>query len=205
MDDAHGFMGTAEVRTTMADPLSTDEGEERSSAKQNFIGKVLFSNKDCDCELCQKGRSSANFQRDDDREVFDHIYAIQPLTQYENQQNEFALTVNNNFQSKWMVFIGHLQQIHGNLKQSGIESVEDLGDFLTDRVYEFREITWTEDEDFVYPDADYTVNYKQMFANSQNRPNEMLVPVREVTDEDELADLGANEAGGADEVEEVDL
>lgn len=189
----------------MADPLSTDEGTERSSAKQNFIGKVEFSRPECDCEFCEKGRQNANFQNDDDRTRYDHVFAIKPLSQYEKQQNEFALTVNDNWQSKWMVFIGHLQQIHGNLKESGVTDLDSMGEFLTGKIYEFREITWQEDEEFSYPGTDVTVNFGSMFAGSENLPNEMLVPVREVTDEDEIADLGEEATKDSGDVEEVSL
>ena len=188
----------------MADPLSTDEGTESSGAKENFIAEVEFSRQNCDCEHCEKGRQNANFEQEDDVVSYDHLLSLKPLTQYEKQQHEFNYTVRSGWETKWMLFIGHLQQIHGNLKEAGVDSLDNLGDFLTGRVYEFREITWEEDEEFTYPDTDQTVNFSTMFDGLENPPNEMLVPVREITDEDELMDLGVQQDSPED-VDQVEL
>lgn len=185
----------------MVDPLSTDEGQESSGGKENFIGEVVFSRKECDCEICSKGKQRANFERDEDTEVYEHPLHVKPLTRYEKNQNTLSLTINNGWTSKWMIFIGHLQEIHGNLREHGVDSMEALGEFLTGRVYEFRDITWEEDEDFQYPSQDRVVNFMKIGQSYSQKPNEMMVPVREVTDEDELAELGAEDSPG--EVEEV--
>lgn len=185
----------------MADPLSADEGEDRTGAKENFIGRVLFSRKSCDCETCEKGRQNANFERDDDRDVYDHPLHVEPLEEYDNEQDLLSLSINDNFQSKWMLFIGHLQQIHGNLNEH-VDSIDELGEFLEGKVYEFRDITFTEDEEFTYPGDVKTVTFNRMFTGD-NPPNSMLVPVRAITDEDELADLGEESAPEADETVEL--
>lgn len=195
-----------ELVEIMPDPLGTDQGEDRSGAKEDFIGRVEFSRMECDCDDCQTAENNRNFEYDDDRTRYQHFMRIQPLTEYDNPQNVFTLTVNNNFRSKWMLQIGHLQRIFGPLQDHGLDETADLEDFLADRVFQFRDITFTEDEDFEYPGIDKSVNLKRLgdqFAEGGNTPNSMLVPVREVTDSDELSDLGEEPEPEVDE--SVDL
>jgi len=187
----------------MTDPLSTDEGENRTTAKENFIGTVEFSRPDCDCEICSSGREAAERQGVDVDTDYDHVAAIDPLTEYDNTQNILGLNTNDNLNSKWMVFLHYVQNIHGNLRQHDVESLEQLGDFLTGNVYEWRELTWDEEEEIDFEGSDYTPRIKDIFAGSDNKPNEMLVPVREINDEEEIQELG--EEPDASDVEEVDL
>lgn len=178
----------------MADPLSMDEGEDRTSAKENFVGRIVASEVESDDYGMDEEYMEA------DSSYFEHVYEIDVLDHDWGNLHVFSLEVNNNFQSKWMVLVGHLQQIHGDLAdEHGVESLGELADFLTDRVYEFREITWQEDEEFDYPGVDKTVNFGSMFAGSENLPNPLIVPVREVTDEEELDSLGEDTPTEIDE------
>jgi len=194
------FNGNAEVTEPMADPLSTDDGEEQSGTKPDFIGKVVDS-----------AMEHEDFPQNDEWEDPDHptvalLYEIQPLNKPEwKNQYESYVRVNNNFQSKWMLVIGHLQHIHGNLKEQGIEGVDDLLEFLKGRVYKFREIDFSEDEEFTYPGTDTTVVFNQMFRGGENDVGPLMVPAEEVTDEDTLMDLGADQTKDGDEVDEVSL
>jgi len=178
----------------MADPLSTDEGQEQTSAKENFVGRVVTS------EV-----SSENYGMDDQYKnagssYYEHLYEIDVLDHDWGNIHEFSLEVNNNFQSKWMVVIGHLQSIHGNLEENqGIETLEDLEEFLEGKVYEFKEITWERDETFDYPGTDESINFGSAFSNSQNTPNPLIVPVREVTDEDEIQEAEVDDDTEIDE------
>jgi len=105
-----------------------------------------------------------------------------------------------------MVFIGHLENTIGPLREYGVDSFADLCELLTGRVFEFRELTFEEDEMFTWEHAKggdgYTANIHNLFSDMTNPPDAMLLPVREVDDPNELADVGAEESG---EVEEVDF
>jgi len=194
------FNGTAEVTEPMVDPLSTDDGEEQSGTKPNFVGKVVES------AMEHEDFPQNEEWEDPDNPTVALLYKIRPLDKPNwKDQQEAYVRVNNNFQSKWMLVVGHLQQIHGNLKEQGIESVDDLLEFLEGNVYEFREIDFSEDEEFTYPGTETTVVFNQMFRGGENDVGPLLVPVREVTDEDELMDLGADETKDSDEVDEVSL
>lgn len=189
-----------------ADPLSSDEGSDEVPAKNNFIGRVVFSRIDCDCEDCASGDEAAAAKGYDEGELdhdYDHFFKVEPLTEYDKEMSVYGLNINDNFQSKWMVMVGHLEKVHGNLRGQGVESLEDLPEFLTGRVYEFRDITFQEDENFTWGDGT-TKNLGQMFTGDFT-PNSMMVPVREVTDEDELMDLGVDDSDGVEDVEEIDL
>jgi hypothetical protein len=169
----------------MPDPLSTDEGEERSSTKDNFVGRIVTSEANSD----EYGGSSE--YRDEDATYYDHLYEIDVLSEDWDNVHVFSLEVNNNFNSKWMLAIGHLQKIHGDLQDDmDVHSLDELGEFLEDGVYQFREIGFTEDEEFSYPGVDQTVNFMQMFSGSENQANPLIVPVEEVTDEERLEELG---------------
>lgn len=188
----------------MADPLSSSEGSDEPAARRNFVGRIEFSRVECDCEHCQKGEEAkAKSGEDWDDYDYQHLYKIQPLSEYNKPMSEFGINASDRFASKWMVFIGHLENLHGNLRENDINSLEELGEFLTGRVYEFRDITWEEDEEFDFPGEDTpTLKLDEIF-DGDFQASSMLVPVREVADEDELADLGENEV--SDEVEEIPL
>lgn len=187
----------------MTTPLSTQEGENKSTARQNFIGTVEFSRPDCECDICTSGRKAAEKKGVDVETDYDHFAAIKPLTEYDNQMHVLGLNTNTNLNSKWMVMLHFVQDIHGNLNQIGVESLEDIGDFLTNRTYEWMDITWDEEQEIDFEGDSYTPRIKDIFEGSDNKPNSMLVPVREVTDEEEIQELG--EEPDTSEVEEVDF
>lgn len=193
--------------TMSSDPLSSEEGVDEVPAKDNFIGKVEFSRVNCECPDCTKGAEGAakkGLKEEELESDYDHFFHVQPLTEYEKPQNVFGLNTNDNYTSKWMVMIGHLENVHGPLRGHGVENLEDLAEFLSGKVYEFRDITWQEDEEFTWPGTGTTKNLGRMFTGDFT-PRSMLVPIREVTDEDELMDLGADEADEVEEVEEISL
>jgi hypothetical protein len=189
----------------MTDIMGSGEAEEGTGAKQTFIGRVKFSRVDCDCEICQKGREAAEQGGYDIDPDFDHIFAIEPLTEYENQQNVLGLNASKSYGSKWMMMTGHIENLLGTFAENGIETMEDLADFLEDRVLEFRDLTFEEDEEFTWEHAaggdGYTANINNLFRDMENPPDSMLVPVGEITDEEKLAELGAEESIETEEVE----
>lgn len=186
----------------MPDVFGSSSAEEATGAKQNFIGKVKFSRVDCDCPICESGREAGGDQYDSD---IDHLLAIEPLTEYDKQQNVLSVNARRSFGSKWMVFIGHLENAIGPLEEHGVESFEDLCELLTNRVFEFRELTFEEDETFTWEHAKggdgYSANISNLFQDMTNPPDAMLVPVREVTDPEELSEIGAEETGEVEDVE----
>jgi hypothetical protein len=190
---AHDFREIG-VIPRMVDPLGTDQGEENSSTKGNFVGRVVNS------EATSQEYGGDSRYRDEDSDYFDHLYEIEVLSEDWDNIHEFSLEVNNNFESKWMLFVGHLQSIHGHLSsEQGLESLQDIAEFMEGRVYEFREIGFTEDEVFEYPGVDQKVNLMKMFSGGENAPNPLIVPVREVTDEDELAEYEGGSSTTIDE------
>lgn len=191
----------------MTEIMGSEQGEETTGNRENFIGRVNFSNVDCDCEHCQKGDDSGKEAGLSDEELasdIDHLYNIQALSEYDSEFNEFGINVSKSWQSKWMVFTAFFENNIGTFDEVGIEDLEDLTEYLEGRIFEFRDITWDEDEELVWENSpnNHTENLGEMFEDSQYQPNSMLVPVREVTDDEELAQLGEEDDG---EVEEVDF
>lgn len=186
------------TKTTMVDAFSSENAEESSGGKPNFVGRVVQSNPDDDEHGVRE-----EWQQEG-KEYYDYLYEIEVLDHDWNNLHEFGLEVSNNFNSKWMLFIGHLENIHGTLADQGIEDFGDLSDALEGNVYEFREITFEEDEEFTWEESPngHTVNLGEMFDDGENAPNEFIVPVRAV-DEDELDELDVGEQ--EEEVEEVEL
>ena len=176
------------------DTFGTEGAEESEGTRENFIGKVVRSEVDTDEE-----RFQTQYEND-----MDIVYEIEVLS--EDWENLFELGLNGAeaLNSKFKVFIGHLENIHGSLADHGVEGFEDLAEFLEGRVYEFKDQDMTADEEFTFEERSdsLTVNFSELFSDMDNPPNQMILPVREVTDEDELADLGTE--GGGD-VEEVDV
>lgn len=193
----------------MVDVMGSDEGEESTGKRENFVGEVVFSRVDCECEDCLQGREALKQVADEDDDTdtdFDHLMRIRALTEYDSEFNQFGLNVSRAWSSKWMVFTAFFENLHGPYSDNGIESLEDLADFLTDRVYEFRDITFEEDEEITWDyagDEPHVEKLNELFEDSQFQPNSMLVPIREVTDEQELAELGVEDS--AEQVEEVDF
>lgn len=188
----------AQITPTMVDAFSSEDAEESTGGKPNFVGRIVQSNPD-DPENGVKEE-----WRKDGAEYYDYLYEIEVLDHDWSNLHEFGLEVSNNFQSKWMLFIGHLENIHGSLAEQSIEGYEDLSEALEGKVYEFREITFEEDEEFTWEESPegHTVNLGEMFDSGENSPNEFIVPVREVG-EDELDDMDVDD--GEEDVEEVEL
>lgn len=189
----------------MTDPLSPDDGEQTEGKKDDFVGTVVLSQVECDCENCVKGDENADFGYEDDRKTFDHLMKIDPLTVYEDTDgyfHEYSVPISKSFGSKWMVFLGHLNKAHGS--DPGFETLEDIAGFLEGRVFELREVSWEEDEEFEYPGVGETINFSELF-DGEFEPNNMLLPIKEVTDENELANLGVESSPGETEIEEVEL
>jgi hypothetical protein len=182
----------------MVDAFSSENAEESSGGKPNFIGRIVTSRPEDD----EHGVKD-EWQKEG-KDYYDYLYEIEVLDHDWKNLHEFGIEVSNNFNSKWMLFIGHLENIHGKLSDNGIEGYEDLADALEGKVYEFREITFEEDEEFTWnesPDG-HTVNLGEMFDSGENAPNEFIVPVR-VVDDEELEDL--DDVESEEEVEEVEL
>lgn len=182
----------------MVDAFSSENAEESTGGKPNFIGRIVESNpEDPDNGVKEEWRNEGS-------DYYDYLYEIEVLDHDWENLREFGLEVSTNFNSKWMLFIGHLENIHGSLGDQGISSYEDIADALEGSVYEFREITFDEDEEFTWEESpdQHTVNLSEMFDSGENSPNEFMVPVRAVS-EDELDDLDVE--GEDEEVEEVEL
>lgn len=184
----------------MADPLSPDDAEDVSGTKENFIGRVVGSSIDGLVPEAQEQYNSPGQSYESDVPTFDHFMFIEPLDgTYEKNQNVFRLAVRSGRTTKWMVMASHLSDIHGEEWENEVEEVSDIPGFITGRVYEFRDISWMEDEEVP---GGLGVTYQEVGRDNE-QINEMLVPVREVTDENELADLGVEEAAQADETVEI--
>jgi hypothetical protein len=182
----------------MPDVFGSGEAEEGTGAKENFIGKIVYSDPE---ETHPDVDEGGDWDRD-----FEQVAVIEPLTEYDNTQYIYGMDVRKSFGSKWMVFIGHVENIHGPLAELGIESLDDLADFLEEKVYEWRDLTFEEDETFTWEYAKggegYSANINGLFSDMENPPNSLLVPVRHVDDPEELAEYDETESA---EVEEVDF
>lgn len=164
----------------MGIPLSPDDEEESSGGKPNFVGRVVTSE-------AQSEKYSGNPEyRNEDSDYFDHLYEIEVIDRDWDNVHEFSLEVSNNPESKWMVLINHLVDIHGDLKANhGLETAADIAEFLEGRVYEFRELTFSEDEVYEYATG-REINFSHLFNDSENAPNPLLVPVEEIDDPDSV-------------------
>jgi len=181
------------IHNTMASPFSSDDAEETQGTRQNFIGRIVRSDPDPEDEM---------FDTEYDSD-FELLYEVEPLSEDWKNLMELGINVRKSLGSKWMVLIGHLENIHGAETIRGFSSLDDMAEFLEGKVYEFEDVDLTEDKEFTFEEKQEgkTINYKDKFGGSDNPPNPMLLPVREVTDEDELADLGVEGDGTVDEVE----
>lgn len=175
------------------DAFSSDDADESTGTRPNFVGKVVANAVESEEE-----RFQTQYEND-----IDVLYEIEALD--EDYENTFELGVNvrQSIGSKWMVLIGHLENIHGTETVRGWESLEDMLEFLKDKVYEFKEQDFTADEEFTFEHKSdgHTINFKDTFGDLDNPPNSMLLPVREVTDAEELADLGVETEAATEEVE----
>jgi len=183
----------ADNNTKMTDAFSSDAAEETQGTRENFVGRVVRSDPDPDDEM---------FDTDYDSD-FELLYEVEVLDHDWKNLMELGINVRKSLGSKWMVLIGHLENIHGPEVVREFGSLEELAEFLEGKVYEFSDTDLTEDTEFTFNHkaGGETINYKDKFGGSDNPPNPMLLPVREVTDEDELSDLGVEGDGTVDEVE----
>lgn len=182
----------------MVDAFSSSDAEESSGTKPNFIGRIVRS------EPNDSEDGMNEEWKEDGESYYEFLYEIEVLDKDWKNQQQFGVKMSNNFNSKWMFLIGHLENIYGDLGEAGIEGPEDLAEALEGKVFEFREYDWTEDEEFTWEESpnQKTVVINQMFRDSENPPKEFIVPIREV-DEDELSELEVEDA--EEEVEEVQL
>lgn len=195
----------------MPGAFSSEDAEESSGTKPDFIARIERSQpNDPDGE----NEGIKEEYKDEGKEYYEFLYELDPIakrgedgdweeTEWDNLY-EYGLEMSSNFQSKWMFLIGHLENIHGSMKELGIEGAEDLQEFLEGRTYVFREYDFTENDQFTWEESpdEYSVRIDQMFGDSENPPNSMMIPVKEVTEE-QLDDLGIGDGG--DDVEEVEL
>ena len=193
----------------MVDALGSDQAEESSGKKPNFIGQVVHSQYQDDDNPMKDEYIGDDETRED---YFEYLYEIDVLEVLSEESkdwdnlSEFSVKITNNFDSKLMFFVGHLENIFGKLSDNGIESYADIGDFMEGKVFEFREVNWEESEEFEWEESQdgRAKRIDRIFADSDNMPNNMIVPVREV-DPEEALDAGAEPSPDDDDVEEVDL
>ena len=207
-------------------PIAPDEGSKSAfGAKEPFVGKISGSWVNHDCEACTNDKlveylmENENLSKEEAEEQaksdFDHFMQIEVLgpAKYEGKTfHVLSLDVpeSGNFESKWMVEMGFLHQIHGNLRtEFGVgegaetleEELEQIAEFLVGRAYEFKDISWTEDEyhPFAEYNSDASVTFKEIGENSSNEMRPLTVPTAEVdpSEHGEPKDTG--------ETQEVDL
>ena len=174
----------------MTELFGSDEQEEASGAKENFIGKVIDSAasvEDIEVEISDNMRNaSGDYEQD-----IDVLYIVKPLTEYTDTDRFYELGLNTakSPASKWQIFVGHIENMTGqSFRELGIASTEDLCEWLNGRTFEFRDMTFDEDEEFEWEQVGRTINIRREFQDMDNKPNSMLIPVREVS-EDEIAEL----------------
>lgn len=184
----------------MVDALTPDDAEDVSGSKQNFVGKVVGSSVDgLAQEALDDGYSESGQQFESDVPVFDHFMYVEVLDgTYDKNQNVMSLSVRKGKQTKWMTMMAHLFDVHGSEWTDAVSDHTDIPEFLKGRVYEFRDISWTENDEV----PGLGVTYQEI-GRGNDQISTMLVPVREVTDDNELADLGAESSGGVDESVEI--
>lgn len=173
--------------------FSSDEAEESTGTRPNFIARVVGG------EVESKDE---RFQTEYENDI-DVLYELEALDHDWENVFELGVNVRQSLGSKWMVLIGHLENIHGPDEIRSLDSLDDLIEFLQGRVYEFKDQDFTADEEFAFKhkgDGE-TINFKDVFGELENPPNSMMLPVREVTDEEELADLGVEAEGATEEVD----
>jgi len=191
----------------MVDAFGSDSLDESAGARETFIGRIVASAVDMEDADVDIGGGSDEYESD-----IDLLYAIDPLAvtgdedvSYDSTFYELGINLSSSLHSKFGVLQVYLENTTGkavsDLSEDGIESAEDLVEWLDGRVFEFADETFTGDN--VTSDVtDVTINMGR-FEQMENPPNSMLVPIRHI-DEDELAERGLlNEDDG--EVEDVDF
>jgi len=184
----------------MSDPLTPDDAEDVSGTKDNFIGKIVGSSLDgLALEALNDGYQESGSQYESDVPEFDHFAYIEPVCDtYDANQNILSLSVREGRETKWMTMMAHLYDIHGEEWTNNVDDRHDMPDFLKGRVYEWRDVSWSEDEEVPGLGCTY-----QEIGRGNDQINPMMLPVREVTDENELADLGVEDTGGVDETVQI--
>lgn len=170
----------------MSDPLTPDQATDVSGKQKNFIGKVVGSSVDGIAqEALDHGYNQSENKYETDGTRFDHFAFIKPIDgTYDKYQNILSMTVRDGRQTKWMTLMSHFYAIHGDEWAEEVDSYKDIPGFIKGRVYEWQDVSWTEDEEI--PGLGITY---QAIGRNNDQINNMLVPIREVTDENELADL----------------
>ena len=178
-----------------SNPFSTDEAEESSGTRENFIGRVVRSEVDVDDE---------NLQGDPDYSSdIDLLYEIEVLDKDYKNLYELGVDTRQSLESKWMILMGHLENIFGPEEVRSFGGLDEFTQWLEGKVFEFKDQNMTADEDFTFEHKGdgQTINYHAAFGDYDNPPNSMLLPVRVIDDADELADLGVEDEGTAEEVD----
>jgi len=181
-------MTAIEGRTYM-DAFSSEDATETSGTRENFTAEVVRSEPDTDEERFQTQYSSD----------WDIVYELRPLDAEYDNVFELGMNQRESLESKFFVLVGHLENIHGPLSDNGVESLKELAEFMEGNVYEFTDQDMTADEEFVFTESGRSLNYEDAFGGLDNPPESMLLPVRQVTDADELADLGVGDNASIDD------
>jgi len=192
VESARGLRNGIRELTKMVDPFSTEDATEGQGSKQNFIGTVIDSSVDTDRE---------NFQSEYDQDI-DILYEVKPLTVYDKNMYELGVNVRSSKYSKWMVFLAHLEDIYGSLDEQGIDSLEDLTEFLEGKTFEFKDVVFSDGESITFPTTGEEIDLGRV-GGDDNETNPMMVPIREV-EQDEIDGLDESETD-SDDVEEVEL
>jgi len=175
------------------DAFSSDDAEESTSTRPNFVARVKGGS---------VNSTEERFQTQYENDI-DVLYELDALDHDWENVFELGVNVRQSLGSKWMVLIGHLENIHGTEAIRSLESLEDFIEFLEGKVYEFKDQDFTADEEFTFEhkgDGE-TINFEDTFGELDNPPNSMMLPVREVTDTEELANLGVEAEGATEEVD----
>lgn len=176
-------------------PFSTDDAEESSGTRPNFVAEVVRSEPNTDDE---------DFQTKYESDI-DIVYELNVLDHDWENLYELGLNVSGSIGSKFMILTAALENVLGPEEVRSWGGPEDMAEALGGMVFEFQDLDLTADEDFTFQhkgDDGHTINLEDTFGDLENPPESMLIPVRQVTDEDELADAGHE---GSGEVEQVSL
>lgn len=181
-------------------PFSSDDADEDAGTRENFIGRIVRSEVDTnDSDL----QGSDQYESDIDVLYEIDVLRVEGGDKEYNNMMELGVDVRESLASKWKVLMGHLENIHGPETVRNFGSLEEFCEWLEGNVYEFKDQNMTGDEDFTFEHKGdgHTINFQAEFGDYDNPPNSMLLPVREITDNDELADLGVEDSGTVEETE----
>lgn len=159
----------------MADEIDIKSSSEASAEalRKSFTGKVIEANINCDCEDCEKGREAAEEVYESD---IDHI-KIEPLDVHSGVQSIFSLNYNESKKSKFMVFLSHLEKLHGtSLVEETGGTLSGLMEFIEGNTYVWEDFPFTGQE-HEFADGDITT------VNEQASPMWMPVETKAGTEE----------------------